>query len=99
MTLNVEWIDTEREPQCAPNPAYPNGIDIDCSRNGEETCFTLLAYPAKRRGFYLVRCDKCKQAIAITTAGRPDDPSSLKVPCKRPWQPPLRPPPADSGTV
>jgi hypothetical protein len=89
MTLHVEWIDRGREPQCAPNPAYPNGKDIDGSGDAKDTCFTSLECPAPRCGLWLVHCDKCKQTIAITTAGRPDDPRSLKVPCKRPWSPPF----------
>jgi hypothetical protein len=33
MTPDIEviWIDHQREPQCAPDPKYPHGIDIDIS--------------------------------------------------------------------
>lgn len=31
MTLTAEWIDREREPQCQPNPRFPNGMDVDVS--------------------------------------------------------------------
>ncbi|HWS65677.1 MAG TPA: hypothetical protein VN325_23195 [Steroidobacteraceae bacterium] len=80
--LKVEWVDGFREPQCKPNPEYPNGIDIDwCKRDGVPTCHTALPYPAKRCGYYLVKCNICDTKVAITTAGRPDDPRSVDIPC------------------
>ena len=81
--LKVEWIDRGREPQCPPNPDYPDGIDLDATWAGQKSCFTKLPYPAKRCGFYKVSCDRCGCVIAVTTAGRPDDPRSVKVPCLR----------------
>jgi C4-type Zn-finger protein len=41
-----------------------------------------LPYPAKRCGLFLVICDKCGYSAAITTAGRPDDPRKVTLPCK-----------------
>ena len=29
--FSIEWIDRERNPKCAPNPNYPDGIDVDLS--------------------------------------------------------------------
>lgn len=84
MTLKVQWIDRGREPQCPPNPAHPNGIDIDATRGVFASCKTSLPYPAKRCGVFIVDCDVCGQTIAITTAGRPDDPRSLKLGCIKP---------------
>ena len=78
----VEWNDGHREPQCAPNPAYPEGIDIDVAGEVESYCVRSLPYPAKRCGYYSVRCKLCDFSIAITTAGRPDDPRSVRIPCK-----------------
>jgi len=26
--FHIKWIDRGREPQCAPDPAYPNGKDL-----------------------------------------------------------------------
>ena len=81
--LKVEWIDDHREPKCAPNPAHPDGIDLDCSAGAVATCATeLRPYPTPRCGFFLVTCDTCGQRIMITTAGRPDDPRSLKMACR-----------------
>ena len=80
--MSVEWIDHERDPQCQPNPAYPDGIDLDCSNGAAKTCTVDLPYPAKRCGVYVVKCERCGLTVAATTAGRPDDPRSIKMPCK-----------------
>lgn len=80
--LHVEWIDSGREPQCAPNPNYPNGIDVDASFGQSAKCRVELPYPARRIGHFLVTCDTCRQTVAITTAGRPDDPKSVTLACR-----------------
>jgi hypothetical protein len=82
----VVWQDAGREPKCAPNPAFPNGIDIDVSGGAERTCTVALEHPARRCGHYLVRCKVCGASVACTTAGRPDDPRSVKMKCKEPIQ-------------
>lgn len=79
--MKIDWIDSGREPQCAPNPKYPMGIDVDMSDGAAKTCSAALPYPAKRCGAYIVECEKCGQRVAITTAGRPDDPRSAKLAC------------------
>lgn len=81
--FDITWIDGEREPQVAPNPAYQHGVDIDTSLAGEPSCMTPLPYPARRIGLYRVICRICGLSVAITTAGRPDDPRSLRVRCKQ----------------
>ena len=82
MTLEVQWVDHRREPQCQPNPAFPDGIDLDVSGGAERSCSTDLPYPAKRCGVYIVTCEACAVRAVITTAGRPDDPRSVRVACK-----------------
>jgi hypothetical protein len=82
-TLTVQWFDHHREPQCAPDPAYPNGIDIDCADGAAAVCSVALAYPAPRCGVYLVKCGTCRQSVLVTAAGRPDDPRSLTLACRR----------------
>lgn len=82
MTLNIHWIDEKREPKCATNPAYPAGMDIVQAKPGQKSCTVALPYPAKRCGMYLVDCPTCKMRVAVSTAGRPDDPRSLTVACK-----------------
>lgn len=80
--FSVEWIDHQREPQCPPNPDYPEGIDVDASLGAEATCTASLPYPAPRCGLYVVCCKLCGFSLGMTTAGRSDDPRSVKVPCK-----------------
>jgi hypothetical protein len=84
VTLKVRWIDRGREPQCPPDPAFPNGVDLDGAKAlGVPTCYTALPYPAKRCGLYYVECEACGCNAMITTAGRADDPRSVLMPCKR----------------
>lgn len=78
----IEWFDAEKEPSCKPNPNYPNGIDLDLSAGAGQTCFAKLPYPAKRIGVYLVECQWCGLRAGCTTAGRIDDPRSVKLACK-----------------
>jgi hypothetical protein len=81
--LTVEWIDRGREPQVKPNPEFPNGVDLDISKGKAVTCQTALPYPARRCGYYVVSCSLCDLRVCLATAGRPDDPRSIKVACKR----------------
>lgn len=83
MTIKVKWIDSGKEPRCQPDPNYPKGVDVDLTgpENTRDTCVTTLPYPALRIGAYLVECDVCGFKAAITTAGRPDDPRSARLPC------------------
>lgn len=80
--MKIVWHDAGREPQCVPDPAFPNGIDIDASGGAPAACSTQLPYPAKRCGQYQVTCETCGQAVMVTTAGRPDDPRSVNLACK-----------------
>lgn len=80
--LVAKWIDFEREPQCAPNPAYPDGIDVNATGGKSPTCYIKLDYPALRCGAWEVKCRLCGLTAMVTTAGRPDDPRSLTVACK-----------------
>jgi len=82
--FQVIWEDSGREPKCAPNPDYPNGIDLDASDWATQTCTVPLSYPAKRCGQYVIQCRICKFLAVVTTAGRPDDPKSIKLPCLLP---------------
>lgn len=82
--MKVTFLDSGREPQCAPNPAFPNGLDVDLSGGAAATCSTALPYPAPRCGAMIVTCEACGFTAAVTVAGRPDDPRSVKLPCQRP---------------
>lgn len=79
----IRWVDAGREPQCSPNPAYPKGIDLDASGGATTACSVDLPYPAMRCGRYEVKCRACGATIAVTTAGRADDPKSVRMACKR----------------
>jgi len=79
--LTVDWIDRGRSPRNPPNPLFPKGIDMDVTFGAARFCSTLLPYPAKRCGYFVVRCTLCKTSIVITTAGRADDARSLKIAC------------------
>jgi len=81
MSFKIQWVDRGREPQCPPDPRYPKGIDCDFTNGQEPSCASDLPYPAKRCGVFVVECETCGQRIAITTAGRHDDPRSVKFPC------------------
>lgn len=78
----ITWIDSGREPKETPDPAYPDGIDLDLSNGKTPACIVEVPYPAKRIGHYRVECDICGRRIAFTTAGRPDDPRTVKFACK-----------------
>jgi hypothetical protein len=82
--FDVTWHDAGREPVAQPDPAYPNGMDIDCSAGAANRCNLKLPYPARRCGQYLVVCKTCGLSAIASTAGRPDDPCSLTVACKIP---------------
>ncbi len=80
--MKIDWHDGGREAQCKSNPNYPNGIDLDPTEGtAAVTCRVELPYPAKRCGVYIIECEKCGLQVGITTAGRPDDPRSVKLAC------------------
>lgn len=79
--FDITWFDSGREPQCPPDPNYPEGKDFDVSDGAAQTCTVELPYPAQRCGHYIVRCALCRFSMGITTAGRPDDPRKIKMPC------------------
>lgn len=79
--FSIIWRDAGKEPQCAPNPDYPKGKDVDVSWGAKQTCKADLPYPARRIGAYVLKCRICGYTAGCTTAGRPDDPRSITVPC------------------
>jgi len=80
--LDVRWLDGKRYAQSPTNPQFPDGMAIDMSRGASATCTVELPYPAKRCGMYTVDCRTCGIHIALTTAGRRDDPRTVKIGCK-----------------
>lgn len=82
VSFDIEWIDSKREPKNPPNPAYPIGIDLDLSQGAIVTCKSELPYPAKRIGYYIIKCNICGLTTMVTTAGRIDDPRSITLACR-----------------
>jgi hypothetical protein len=70
--------------QCAPNPEFPNGVAINMTTGADDAyCGVPLPYPAPECGAWVVTCECCSMTVAITAAGRPDDPVSVLLPCAR----------------
>lgn len=67
--------------RCPSNPDWPNGKDLDISK-GATACSVDLPYPADECGTWIIRCSACGMSLGVTAAGRPDDPKSVKVPCR-----------------
>lgn len=81
----IEFIPSGRgKAQCPPNPEYPNGIDVNAAGRAEASCKVNLPYPAPECGLYRVGCNQCEMSVAVTAAGRPDDPRSVTMPCQLP---------------
>jgi hypothetical protein len=83
MYHKVEFLDSGREPQCPPDPAFPKGKDVNLMLPSEiKSCTVALPYPAPRCGLMMVKCIRCDVRVAVTVAGRPDDPRSVKMGCR-----------------
>jgi hypothetical protein len=80
--FSVDWIDGGRIASYPPDVAYPNGVAIDVALDAARACRVELACPAAGVGLWLVVCRGCGFAIALSTAGRADDPRSVRVPCR-----------------
>lgn len=66
------------------NPKYPKGVHLSLLKTKDEKyCVVRLPYPATRCGTYSIGCRECGQVAKISAAGQPDDPVSLRLPCKR----------------
>lgn len=82
--FHVRFVGTGKKAQCAPNPNYPDGIDLPSPHPDQPKCKVTLPYPATEIGAWKVECSECGVRSACTTAGRPDDPRSIELPCKKP---------------
>lgn len=82
MTLSVEFKPNGRgKAQCPANENFPDGKTIVIPARGRPTCSVDLPYPAPECGAFIVTCKMCGRMIAVTAAGRADDPKKLVVPC------------------
>jgi hypothetical protein len=80
--IKCEFLSHQRKAKIAPNPRYPDGIDVDLTGGASQFCKGKLPYPAECCGIWFVRCLECNANAAITAAGRTDDPRSVKLACK-----------------
>jgi hypothetical protein len=81
--FEIQWYDAGYGARLQPDPKYPDGMDIDISGGALMSCIIKLPYPAPRCGVYEVWCKTCGFSAGISTAGRADDPRSVRVPCKK----------------
>ena len=79
--LEAVWLSQGRKATEPPDPAYPDGITIDAAP-GMPGCPIELPYPAECVGAWLITCPVCRLRVLITAAGRPDDPRSVRLPCR-----------------
>lgn len=80
--FSVDWMDAHREATYPADPAYLNGAAIDVALDAPKACRVQLSYPALRCGLWVITCRQCAFSIAVATAGRADDPCSVRVPCR-----------------
>lgn len=78
----IDWSDGHRETRYPADATYLNGCAIDVALDAPRACRVQLPYPAKGCGHWVVICRVCDYAIALGTAGRRDDPSSVRIPCR-----------------
>lgn len=90
MTLSVEWVDLHREPAHPANPKYPDGISVDLTGGKPKYCEAQLRYPAPRCGMHIITCTTCDLRVSLSTAGRADDPRSVRIPCRSPRVVPIK---------
>jgi hypothetical protein len=83
MAIEVTFLDSGREPVCPPDPKFPDGRVVDFGVGADvNRCAVELIYPAPRCGAYVIRCTTCGMSVAVTVAGRVDDPRTVAMPCK-----------------
>lgn len=81
--FDVSFLNHNRKPVCPPDPSFPNGKDFDACPDAKVSCIAELPYPAECCGVWLVVCQSCGLRVGITAAGRPDDPRTVRLPCKQ----------------
>jgi hypothetical protein len=82
--FKITWSMHEHEPQSV-NLNCPDGTHVDLSRKRRPACVISVPYPAPPRpGLFRIKCVKCGAYAHVPTAGRPDDPRSIRLACRRP---------------
>lgn len=80
--FDIRWMDGKTETERPSDPRYATGMNVDLTFGQRPFCKAELQYPVPRCGQHVGRCVVCNFLIALMTAGRPDDPRTVKVPCK-----------------
>jgi hypothetical protein len=78
----ADWVDQHRVSTYPADPSFPIGTAIDVALDAMKACRLELPCPAARCGLWVITCRVCHYSIALATAGRADDPRSVRVPCK-----------------
>jgi hypothetical protein len=82
MTHKISWVQRSNKPaQCPPDEDYPYGIAINIAGSNMPACEIKLDYPAPGVGSWVIVCETCGYKTVVTAAGRPDDPTKIRVPC------------------
>lgn len=81
--FDIKFLSHGRKAECPPDPKYPNGMVVDVARGKKQSCAVDLPYPAECIGAWIMKCKTCGRSVAITAAGRPDDPKAVVVDCNK----------------
>jgi hypothetical protein len=80
--FRVDFVDRNVPPMGVPDPAYPDGIDLDTTRGAPvQSCKLMLPYPSGKCGMLVVYCMFCGSRVTVSTVGRRDDPRSVRLTC------------------
>lgn len=79
--LTATFCGDGRMPQCAPDPNYPDGKDVDLTAGAAAVCAVQL-HQAPCCGAWAIACSLCGYTAVVTAAGRADDPRVVRLPCK-----------------
>jgi hypothetical protein len=80
--LRVTWKDRDTRPLFPVDPDFPDGTHLDLAFGAEPACWTDLPYPVARVGAHQVECPTCGLRLLCGANGRPDDPRTVRVPCR-----------------
>lgn len=79
--LRAAFLGAGRLAASPPDPAFPEGVDVDLSA-GAKSCAMALTHPTPQVGKWAINCESCGAVVVVTAAGRPDDPASVRIACK-----------------
>lgn len=81
--FKIDWVLRRQGPaESPPDENFPYGIAQDFTNGKLPACTVKLTYPAPGVGSWVVVCKRCGFQLITTAAGRADDPTQVKIPCK-----------------